>query len=273
MPARKLQTAPNGRPRSDAGSLGRGLAIIESLMEAARPLSLHEISESVGLTDSTVHRILQTLHDANYVLKDPSGKRYFASAKAMSPLTMYHPLHILRRDAFEPLRTLRMRSELTSSLVVFVGLERLVVDISGAFGVLTPYYETCLRNPLHVAVSGKLLLLSRSADERRELLGDGPYEALTPSTITDPAALEEELSEAARRGYSTNLDENFNGFSAIGAPVTCGPGQTLGCVMLAGASKEFSGAAMAQWSRALQEQARLISFSQGARAAYAMWHQ
>lgn len=265
---RKVEQPP--KTRSDAGALGRGLAVIEAMVEIARPMTLHEIAETVGLSDSTAHRILQTLHEANYVLRDSSGKRYLAGPKAISPLTMYHPLQILRRDAFEPLSNLRLRSGLTSSLVIFLANERLVVDIAGTFGVLTPYYETCLRNPLHVAVSGKLLLLSRSPSERAALIGDGPYEALTPSSITDPEKFQAELDLIAERGFSTNLDENFIGFSAIGAAIPCGTKETLGCVMLAGSSKEFTPTTIAEWGKALQEQARLISFSQGARTTFGM---
>ncbi|MDP2118434.1 MAG: IclR family transcriptional regulator [Hoeflea sp.] len=271
--------APTSKSRAmpeslqDTGALGRGLAVIEVLVESPRPLTLHEVAEAVKLTDSTVHRILQSLLEANYVMRDSSGKRYHAASKAMGSLTMYHPLQILRRDAFEPLRLLRARTELTSSLVVFIGNERLVVDISGVSGVLTPYYETQLRNPLHVAVSGKLLLLNRSPVERQELIGDGPYEALTPNTITDPDAFRKELEQILARGYSTNLDENFIGFSAIGAMVSCGADQPLGCVMLAGASKEFTQETIPEWGKILQEQARLISFSQGARATYSMFSQ
>lgn len=267
----KTQAAPDSP--QDTGALRRGLSVIELLVESLRPLTLHEVAEAVKLTDSTVHRILQSLMEADYVMRDASGKRYHAASKALGSLTMYHPLQILRRDAFEPLRLLRKQTELTSSLVVFIGNERLVVDLSGVSGVLTPYYETQLRNPLHVAVSGKILLLNRSPKEQHELLGDGPYEALTPSTITDPEAFQQELEQIVVRGYSTNLDENFIGFSAIGAVVTCGPDQVLGCVMLAGSSKEFTPDTIAEWGKILQDQARLISFSQGARATYNMFSQ
>ena len=141
--------------RSEAGALARGLAIMDVLVDAARPLTLHEIAEEVALTDSTAYRLLQALCEAGRVLRDPSGKRYHASSKTLNPLTMYHPLHVLRRDATEPLRQLRARTDLTSSMVVFVGMQRLVLDVSGVSGTLTPYYGTCLTNPLHVAVSGK----------------------------------------------------------------------------------------------------------------------
>lgn len=263
--ARKPAQSPQNR--SETGTLARGLAIMDVLVDAARPLTLHEIAEEVALTDSTAYRLLQALCEAGRVLRDPSGKRYHASSKALNPLTMYHPLHVLRRDATEPLRQLRARTDLTSSMVVFVGMQRLVLDVSGVSGTLTPYYGTCLTNPLHVAVSGKLMLMNMDASRRRALLGEGPYEALTPNTITEPAEMERELDKIAKRGFATNLDENFVGLSAIGAAVTCETGQAIGCVMLAGSSREFTPERIEEWGRSLKEHASLISFSPGARAA------
>lgn len=263
---KKPDRSPEGR--SDDSALGRGLAILDVLTASMRPMTLHEIAEAVHLTVSTVHRILQVLFDTNYVQRDASGKRYHAASKALSPLTMYHPLQILRRDAMEPLRQLRAKSDLTASLVVFVGNERLVLEVSGVSGVLTPYYGTCLTNPLHVAVSGKIMLLHMDTDRRRSLLGDSPYEALTSNTITDPAAFEDELEQIRVRGFSTNLDENFVGLSAIGAALICQPGQLVGCIMLAGSSREFNEERIEEWGRALKDQASLISFSPGARAIW-----
>jgi DNA-binding IclR family transcriptional regulator len=255
----------------DGGALRRGLTILGTLVEASRPLTSHEIAESVQLTDSTVHRLLQTLLEAGYVSRDSTKKRYHASAKAVGPLTLYHPLQSLRRDAFEPLRALRDQSGLTASIVVFVGIERLVLEVSGASGVLTPFYETCLHNPLHVAVSGKLLLLSMSPVERKRLLGDTPYEALTPKTITSPEQFEKELQQTVDRGYATNIDENFMGLSAIGASMVCGVDQLVGCVMLAGATERFTPAAIKEMGRSLRDTARLISFSPVARAVGSMF--
>jgi len=263
---KKPERSPEGR--SDDSALGRGLAILEVLAAAMRPMTLHEIAEAVHLTDSTVHRILQVLCDTNHAQRDASGRRYHASAKALSPLTMYHPLQILRRDAMEPLRQLRAKTDLTASLVVFVGNERLVLEVSGVSGVLTPYYGTCLTNPLHVAVSGKIMLLHMDREKRHSLLGDGPYEALTSNTITDPAIFENELERIRTRGFSTNLDENFVGLSAIGAALVCQPGQLIGCIMLAGSSREFNEEKIEEWGRALKDQASLISFSTGARAIW-----
>ena len=250
---------PRTETKSDSGTLQRGFAILELLNEATRPLTTREIADAIQINDSTVHRLLQTMRELGYVCRD-EAKRYHASPKSFLPLTIYHPLNLLRREAFEPLRALREQFGLSASFIVFVGTERLVLDVSGVTGMLTPYYDTYLRSPLHASASGKLLLQNLSPKARAELLGAGPYQAYTPKTITDPDALAHELDQTARRGYAVNLDENFVGISAMGALIICGPEQAAGCLLLAGASDRFNEQRIEEIGRALREKANLFSF-------------
>lgn len=220
----------------DSGALKRGLAILELLVEATHPLTSRDIAEQLQLSDSTVYRLLQTLTEAGHVVRD-DGRRYHAASKALLPLTIYHPLNVFRRDAFEVLRVLREESNLTASAVVFVGNERLVLDVSGIVGSLTPFYGTRLDNAIHVSAAGKLLLLTKSPHDRKAILGPGPYKTFTPSTITDPGKFSDHLKDVAAAGYATNLDENFIGLSAVAVPLITGPNQTMGCLIVAGASE------------------------------------
>lgn len=244
--------------KGDSGTLHRAFAILELLNEATRPLTSREIADAIQVNDSTVHRLLQTMRELGYVCRD-GAKRYHASPKSFLPLTIYHPLNLLRREAFEPLRALREQFGLSSSFIVFVGSERLVLDVSGVTGMLTPYYDTYLKSPIHASASGKLLLQSLSPKARTDLLGAGPYRTYTPKTITDPGDLERELDETARRGYAVNLDENFVGISAMGALILCGPGHAAGCLLLAGASDRFNEPRIEEIGQALREKAHLFS--------------
>lgn len=245
--------------KADLGTLKRGFAILDLLIEATRPLSSREIADAIQLNDSTVHRLLQTMREAGYVCRN-AAKRYHASPKAFLPLTIYHPLNLLRREAFDPLRALREQFGLTASFIVFVGTERLVLDVSGVTGMLTPYYDTYLKSPLHASASGKLLLSSCSQSQRTELAGPAPFRAYTAKTITDADALAREIELTTQRGYATNLDENFVGISAMGALILCGPEQAAGCLLVAGASDRFGESRIEEIGQALREKANLFSF-------------
>lgn len=225
--------------RGETGSLLRGLALVEVLQSAQRPLTATELAEAVGQSVSTVHRLLQTLVQSEYAYRD-SSKRYLASPKTYMPLSLYHPLNTLRRDAREHVRTLRDQFRQTSSIILFLGVQRLVVEMAVENESLSPYHATQLKSPLHGAASGKVLLASLTPKARADLLGPGPYPAVAPNTITDAKAMEAEMKKVQAQGFATAVDENYLGLTAVAAPIHAGPNHVIGCFDVAGLSKTFS---------------------------------
>jgi len=259
LPQRSAAQMPQDADgRSDSSALHRGFSVLETLLESAHPMTSRDVAAAAGLSDSTAHRLLQTLCETGHVVRD-GARRYHVATKALLPLTIYHPLNVLRRDAFEPLRALRDDLGLTVSIVIFAGNERLVLDVLGVTGSLAPYYGTRLDNPLHVSASGKLLLLSLSPDERETALGPAPYVRMTPKTITTRKALLADLDLAMRNGFATNIDENFVGFTAVAAPLTVTPDRVVGCLVLTGASDRFSSARIETMGATLRGTATFIS--------------
>jgi DNA-binding IclR family transcriptional regulator len=269
--SRQVASSPISDSRGESGALRRGFAVLEALLQAAQPMTSRDVAAAVKLSDSTAHRLLQTLCETGHVVRD-GARRYHVAAKALLPLTIYHPLNVLRRDAFVPLCALRDAFGVSASIVVFAGSERLVLDVIGVTGSLAPYYGTRLDNPLHVSASGKLLLLSLPAKERDAALGKAPYAALTPKTITTRKNLMTNLDAATRNGFATNLDENFIGFSAMAAPLALGPDRVVGSVVLTGASERFAPHRIEEMGASLKGSAQLISSgSPSVRGVHAMF--
>jgi DNA-binding IclR family transcriptional regulator len=128
----------------------------------------------------------------------------------------------------------------TSSIIVFLGAERLVLELAVENDSLSPYHATHLKSPLHGAASGKVLLASLSPTERARVLGPGPLARPTPNTIADLGALESELDIVRSRGFAVAVDENHVGLSAVAAALEASPGHVVGCLTLAGLTSTFS---------------------------------
>ena len=127
--------------KGDSGTLQRGLAILRLLAEALTPLSSREIAEAVGLNDSTTHRLLQTLKDEGYVCRD-EAKRYHASPDALLPLSLYHPLHQLRREVSDTLRGLRDLLHRVIRGLALTGAFALTVSRAAGFPEILCAFET-----------------------------------------------------------------------------------------------------------------------------------
>lgn len=244
--------------RQDSGSLARGLAIIDLLVSALRPMSAGDIAEELGMNASSVHRLLQSLCELEYVYRDPA-KRYTAGPKAFVPLELYHPFNVLRREIHPPMRDIRDRYGVTVGLDLFLGNERLILELVTANESITPFYSTHLRSPLHATASGKVMLLRMTEEERARALGPGPYERHTPHTLTDPEALARNLEEAERNGYVTSIEEHYTGLTLVGAPIGVPSMTPIGCIALEGRSARFEGELLEEIGVAARQTANLIS--------------
>ncbi len=155
---------------SSTGSLLRGIRIIETLADAPSPLLLVELAERVHLDSSTVYRLVQSLAQEGFVVR-LSSKRYVAGPRTLRLLGTYHPVNRFCRDVELVLQQLRDQVGETIMLVLFAGIERVIVKIVQGRESLSQSYETWLRTPLHGSASGKLLLMQTPLPRLRELLG------------------------------------------------------------------------------------------------------
>jgi DNA-binding IclR family transcriptional regulator len=87
--------------------------------------------------------------------------------------------------------------------------------------------------PLHSTAAGKVLLAALPDAEVRKLLGARKMTAVTPHTITDPAALVASLAKVRSQGYATVIEENIPGVLSVGAPIRDRTGQVVAALSVA----------------------------------------
>ncbi|WP_244216164.1 IclR family transcriptional regulator [Pseudomonas reidholzensis] len=241
----------------DSGSLARGLAVLQSVVAAMRPVTLSEVSENVGLPTSTCHRLLLALVDSGHVFK-MDASRYCPSPRSLAPLPLDHPLNMLRRDAGPLLMNLQHEHGASALLILFIGTSRLIVDFVPGGGHLAPYFNTLVESPLHASVSGKLLLGALPVEQREALLGDKPLERCTRFTQCDRELLTQELDQVSDCHRALNIDEHLVGIRAVGVHLMT-PSQTaVGALVLSGAARLFEDRTQAMLED-LQQASRLLS--------------
>jgi len=222
----------SGQARSCA--LASGLHVAEVLVDAAAPLSIGDIAKATGLESHTVHRLLQGLIENGYAVRHTASKRITAGPRAYFPKRLYHPLSELGRQVHARLADLRDAHGETTAFVLFVGMERVIVDSAQGSEHLGPYYDdTWMDAPLHGSMSGKIMLMDMTEAERRLYLGSGPYPGIADKTTTDPAEFERQLDELRAKGYGSIQDTLFAGVTAIAAPVRARD-RIIGCLVVAG---------------------------------------
>ncbi len=209
-------------------TLVNGLRLLERLAVASGACSVTALAAELGLPKSHVHRLLRTLLDAGYVTQSPDTHEYRSDYRLLALAGPFAERMPLRVQGGPVLRELSEATRGGAYLAVAHRGEPLIV-MSDLYRGRPSAHALGLGQRLarHASAFGKLFqALHRLPFTDEELV------RLTPATITTRHALDEELVEIRRRGYSINRGENGR-VRSFAAPVRAATGELVGAIGIA----------------------------------------
>ena len=118
-----------------------------------------------------------------------------------------------------------------------LGIERrdqvLFVSQVEAHASIRAFFPPGTQSPMHASGIGKALLAQYSEARIDRILGAG-LERFTPTTLTDPDQLRQELEDIHARGYSVDNEEKSEGMRCIAAAVFDATGEAVAGVSVSG---------------------------------------
>lgn len=218
---------------------------------------LTEISQRVGLHKSTVHRLLATLEQRGFVIRDDATEKYrlglrilelSAHARASDPA-------VVLMGEME-----RLRDQLgeTVSLYVRDRKERVRIQAVQSEQAVRRVAPVGARLPLTVGASSKVLLAFGDPAERDALLADSSWPAQA-----DRDAYIEQLKEIANLGYATSFEEREPGAAAISAPIFNRAGKLYAALSVSGPSNRLTPDVMRDRASAVIEAAQRMGMLLG----------
>ena len=227
-------------------AVGRALDLLELLSRSDAGCRLKDLSRHSGLAASTVHRLLTTLYDRNYVEFD---RETFSWRIAHNSLAV-GAAFLRRRDLLE-IALPRMR-ELAAKCAVTVNLgvlsDRNVLLMHQVFVTQsgTAPFPHGTRLPLHVSAMGKILLLSETGARREAIIFQSILQRITFNTITHPTRLCREIEAAADHGFAMDDEESEIGKRCVAAPIYDERGQVMAAISLSACKTRLADAAVAR---------------------------
>ena len=223
---------------SPVKSLAKALSVLECFSVEQPELGISEISRTLGLQKSTVHNIVSTFQKCGYLIQNPENSKYALGLKVLHLSYIVSSHHGLR-DLFLPYLT-RIARETRE--VCYFGIldEREVLYIEAVY----PYMHQQTRNilgeraPLFCTGLGKAMLAHMPESEIDAVLAS-PMRAFTGFTVTDAAALRQQLEEVRTNGYAVDNMEHEFGIRCVAVPVFATGGQVLAAVSVSGPSPRF----------------------------------
>ena len=222
-------------------SVDRALNILELIAEAEDGLTLAQISQSMSLPKSTVHGLLSTLRDHNYVRQADDDGRYLMGVRLFELGTKMARSWDIRDAAKPAMRWLSKEFGETVHLGCEDNGEVLYLDKIAADSLITIVSDIGTRLPMHCSGLGKALLSHKSESEIKRYI---QYKGLTPltgRTITDPDTLIEELAKIREQGFALDDGEIMEGLRCVGAPIMDADGLVRYAISVSGQVKDIYG--------------------------------
>ncbi len=249
--------------KSGVQVLDRTCDILECLANNGPELGLSEITDDLGLSKSTVHRLLSALERRSYVRRVPLTSKYGLGVKLVELGHKASNADDLVTHAAAYLTRLVTETGETAHLGIL--RDGVVVSLSAVESPKT------LRTPSTVGVwtgahsssLGKCLLADLDSDELALFLSSRELTSSTTNTISTEKELARELAKVRRQGFAVDDEENEYGLKCIGAPVRDQTGRVKAALSIAGPANRLGPSVMSVRSEAVKRAAAELSAAMG----------
>lgn len=218
MAKRRLSLANNPR-RNTVFSLERGLRVLETVAAAKGPVGITDIGRQLSLAKGSIARLVATLVQLNYLVRDPESRKYQLGLKLWelgSKSITRLDIRSIARPVMEELHNLTEETvhlTVLSSEGTMVFLEKL----DSTKGV-RPYVQLGAHLPVHCVANGKAVLAFLPQSRVKTLLA-GKLQKFTDTTITKKATLLAAIEDVRRTLYSVNDGEYREDVSGVAAAI------------------------------------------------------
>ena len=210
---------PSDRPSTLIGAVDNVLRLLR-LFEDHEMIRVNQVARDMGLSRSTVHRMLATLSHHEFVEQDEFSRAYRPGPALVDiGLAVVSKIDI-RAISHTALVELRDLTGETAHLGIMRGAASvLFLDSVESDRMVRTGSRTGRILPAHASATGKALLAEHTDDEVAARYPSGVLEAPTPRALTTVKELLDQLSEVRRLGYAVNHGESEDDVAAVAAAV------------------------------------------------------
>jgi IclR family acetate operon transcriptional repressor len=222
----------------ESRSLAKGLAIIEALANKAAPLPLRDLSEMAGLGKASTLRLLRTLQATGYIARD--AHENYVIQRSWPSLQQQDRLAALRECAAPALT--RLNNELGETVAMaflFEDVIRVVEVLEGTHHIRMSNYRGGILQP-YASSLGKCVTAYQDPEMAQRLLYTYGIFSLTPNTLTDFRAIQDDLAGVRQRGFAWDREETVPGGTCCGAPIFGPTGEVYSAVSMSMPKARFT---------------------------------
>jgi IclR family KDG regulon transcriptional repressor len=219
---------------SNVQSLERALTILNKLSEYPDGIQITRLAEQVGLTKGTLHRLLSTLSNMNYVVKDEETDKYKLGLQVLF-LSRNLLNHSNIVNVAKPyLEKLSQEVNETVHLCIEDRGEVIYIDKIESNQTIRMYSRIGSRAPMYCTGVGKILLSGMNPDQFEEIVSKINFIPKTPKTITSKEEFINEIEKVKVQGYALDNAENEEVLRCIASPIYDHKGKIIASFSISG---------------------------------------
>lgn len=218
-------------------SIQRAIDVIGCFDENDIELGLNEIAKRLDLNKSTVHGIINTLHNNRFIQQNENGNYMLGQALFdKSVLAMQASKTRLRTMSKSHMTHISNKYKCTTHVFTVTGNRLHFLDMTTP--VNSHYiFSVALSSQmqLYCTASGKILLSRMSLAERDEYFDNTRLVPITKKTLTSKEELVENINKIIERNYSLEDEEADEGCLSIAVPIVTKKDILVGTLSMSGA--------------------------------------
>ena len=212
------ETAEAGRVPGLIGAVDNVLRLLQ-LFQKQEMIRVNEVARAMGLSRSTVHRMLTTLSHHGFVEQDEFSRAYKPGPALVDiGLAVMANMDIPARSR-ETMLALRDETKETVHLAYLRGTDVVFVECVESQQMVRTGSRVGWTLAAHATAAGKALLADLPDDKLSALYPAGRLAQPTPSAAGTLKELRRQLAEVQTRGYALNNGESEPDVSAVAAVV------------------------------------------------------
>jgi IclR family KDG regulon transcriptional repressor len=243
-------------------SLEKALSILELVLDQDRDLSITEISQKLGMSKGTVHRILSTLKARKFFQQDNKTKVYGLGVRTLEIGMAPKRERFLRKVMAPFLIELHEKCRETVNAAVWEYNEIRYIYRLESEEMLRISITAGARFPGYCAATGKIFLSYFSDEDIRQIYGrKKELKKYTERSIGSVDALIREIEKVRIKKVAIDDEESLVGVYCVAAPILNSKGECVASISISAPKNRVSANTRATFLKLVSETAQEISSS------------
>lgn len=197
-----------------------------------KELTLTELNTKLGISKSSLQRILYTLTEEGFLERNERSKTYKLGIELFFLGNLVEANSQLLSISKEYMQILNNQTFETITLNIINQNKRKCIGYILAKHELTTLSFISKDSPLYAGASAKTLLAYLPDDKINQIINKPDLDQLTQYTVTDKVELNKQLKEIREQGYAISESERLLGVFAISAPIKNRFGEVIASITI-----------------------------------------